>query len=287
MPTMTIRELTERGWTSKRLAREVARGRLLRVRRGHYATPDTAPDVLRAVEVGGRLGCVSELRSRGIWVPEATAIHVHLAPNAARLRATEGTVLHWSTPLCESGWTSSHVSAIDALITACDCLAPWIAIAAMESAIRCGVLSLTELQRGTAAASARVRSLVVQVQPTADSGLETIVRLLVTALGFRVAAQVRYPGIGIVDLVVEGWVVIETDGSHHDEPIVSVRDRRRDARHAAAGRTPLRFRYHQVMNELPSVAAAIIGAVRQHRRVRNSGEIARRAEIRLRRLDIS
>jgi very-short-patch-repair endonuclease len=287
MTTMTTRQLAEQGWTAKRVARAIRRGSLIRVRRGHFATPDTDPDVVRAVEIGGRLGCVSELRFLGVWVPEVTAIHVHLAPNAARLRSVEGAVLHWSVLLADPGSGSSHVSVIDALAAACGCLDAWGAIAVMESAVNRGVLSLAELRGGLVVASARVRALVARVEPTAESGLETIVRLLVIALGFRVAAQVRYPGIGVVDLVVEGWIVIETDGSHHDEPVVSARDRRRDARHAAAGRTPLRFRYHQVMSDLPSVAAAIIGAVRSHRRVRNSGELARKAEMRLKRLDIS
>lgn len=102
------------------------------------------------------------------------------------------------------------------------------------------------------------------------------------------SAQVKFTGIGVADLVVEEWIVIETDGAEfHDDATVSPRDRRRDARHAAAGRTPLRFRYSQVVYELPTVVAAIIGAVRSHRRVRNSGWLADRAVHRAKKLDLT
>lgn len=196
-------------------------------------------------------------------------------------------VLHWAELLDPEGADVAHVSILDALVTACGCLSPRYAVAAMDSALNRGELSLAALTRGLRSAPARVRELGARVDPAADSGLETIVRLLAIDLGFRAAVQVRFPGIGIADVVIEDWVVVETDGGTHDVPVVAARDRRRDARHAAAGRTALRFRYHQVVHELPSVAEVIIGAVAEHRRVRNSGELVRRARARLGRLDTS
>jgi Uncharacterized protein conserved in bacteria len=277
------------GWTARRIARAVREGTLLHVRRGHYADPDTPVEVVRAGRVGGRLTCVSELRMRGVWVAETapTSLHVHVAPNAARLRHEHGVRVHWSTLVDAERATNDRVSLLDALLAAAACLSDWELVAAMDSAVNRGDLSLAELRGGLAEAPHRIRQLVALVRPEADSGLESLVRLLAVDLGFRVALQVRYPGIGIADLVIEDWIVVETDGGTHDVPVVAARDRRRDARHAAAGRTALRFRYHQVVHELPAVAEAIIGAVAAHRRVRNSGERARRARIRLERLRLS
>jgi len=295
--TVTRQELLAEGWTVHAIAASVRLGVLIRVRRGHYAAPTTDANVQRAVRVGGLLACVSELRFREIWTPQPAALHVHVAVNAARLRNPDDRarrirpgdcVVHWSVLVDPGGATASHVSIVDALAEAVGCLDPWFAVAAIDSALNRGDVSLPVLRARLAAAPIGIVRLLDQVDGRAQSGLETLVRLLAKALGFRVAVQVRFAGIGIVDLVVEGWVVIETDGGeHHDTAIVAARDRRRDARHAAAGRTALRFRYQQVVHELPTVAAAIIGAVRSHRRIRNSGELARRAEIRVRHLGIS
>lgn len=288
--TMTRAQLLAGGWTVRRIAEAVHRGRLIRVRRGHYATPATDAAVQQAVRVGGRLACVSELRFRGIWVPVDPRVHVQVAPSASRLRrpAADECVIHWSALLDPGGATESHVGLVDALVCAASCLEPWLAVAAFDSAVNRGDVSAATLARSLAGAPQRVRDLARLIDPSAQSGLETIVRLLVGALGFGVRSQVRYRGIGVVDLVVEGWVVIETDGSeHHDDAIVASRDRRRDALHAAEGRTALRFRYAQVVHDLASVAEAIIGAVETHRHVTNSGVLARRARVRARALKIS
>jgi very-short-patch-repair endonuclease len=286
--TFTRRELLAAGWTGRALAAAVSDGHLLRVRRGHYARRGTAVDVLEAVRVGGRVTCVSELRFRGIWTPEISPLHIHLDPHAARLRDPHDCRLHWSVLRRPDESTAAHVGLIDALLVAVRCLSRWWAVAAIDSILNQGLHSEAELARAFSGEPVGIRALLDLADPRADSGLETFVRILARALGFRVAIQVRFAGIGIADVVVEDWIVVETDGrSIHDTPVVSARDRRRDARHAAAGRTPLRFRYAQVVYDLPTVAEAIIGAVRSHRRVRNSGELARRAEIRLARLDLS
>lgn len=115
----------------------------------------------------------------------------------------------------------------------------------------------------------------------AESGLETIVRLIAGDLGFRVRSQVTFPGIGRVDLLIEDWIVVETDGSaFHDLPLAAA-DRRRDALLAADGRTVLRPEYALVVHDRAAVARQLIGAVSEHRRVQDSGQLACRARRRL------
>lgn len=291
LDTFTRADLLAEGWTVRQIARSVHLGRLIRVRRGHYATPETPGEVVRAVRVGGRLACVSELRHRGVWALPPAEIHVHVAPNAARLRSPDDrtrrrapgeSVVHWLPLLRPEDATPAHVGIVDALTCALGCLGRREAIAAIDSALNLGLVAPTTLRRVWRGSD--LARLLDDANAAAQSGLETIVRLLATELGFRVRIQVRFAGIGVADILIEDWIVVETDGSEfHDGAAPSARDRRRDARHAAAGRTPLRFRYGQIVHELPSVAAAIIGAVGAHRRVRNSGRLVRRAVARARR----
>jgi len=290
--TFTRRELMAAGWSAPALTSAVRRGVLIRVRRGHYAHPDADREVTRAVRVGGRLACVSELRARGIWTPEPAATHVHLPENAARLRDPEdrkqpfiadGTVvLHWRALVDPGGATAAHVALLDALVQALRCLDRRLAIAAMDSALHQRLVTVDELRAAVAVLPSSQRALVAETDGRAESGLETIIRTLALDLGFRVEIQRRRKDGGRDDTVIEGWVIVETDGDAFHDVTVAPRDRRRDAASAADGRTTLRFRYAQVVYEQREVALAIIGVVRSHRRIRNSGAIADRA---LRRLE--
>lgn len=112
-------------------------------------------------------------------------------------------------------------------------------------------------------------------------------RVLLGDVGLRVEPQVRFRGIGRVDLLVEDWIVVETDGAEFHDAEVSTRDRKRDAALVSLGCTVLRFRYAQVVFEPTTVVAAIVSAVEVHRRVRNSGRIAARARSRITRAEIS
>lgn len=281
---LTRADLLAGGMTGRGITDAVKAGRLVRLRNGQYATEALALDVQHAVRSGGRLGCVSELRSRGVWMLPltSTSTHVHLAPNASRLRKVDDVVPHWHPLIDPASATRSHVGVVDALVRAAECLPRAEAVAAIDSALNRGLVARSRLEQVTGEPVFAAR--LAEADGSAQSGLETLVRLLARDLGFRVAIQVRFAGIGDADLVIEGCVVVETDGAEfHDAAAPSIRDRRRDALHAAAGRTALRFRYSQVVYELSSVAAAIIGAVESHRRVRNSGRRASIARNRARR----
>lgn len=280
---LTRTELLRLGWSGRAITAAVTAGRLVRLRKGHYATAALSEDVAQAVEVGGRLACVTELRRLGVWVLAPALVHVQVAPNAGRLRHVDGVVTHWHPLVDPRSASASHVGIVDALVRATGCLDRVGAVAAIDSA-----LNLQLVDRHSLAGLSNeplFAARLAEADGSAQSGLETIIRLLARDLGFRVRIQVRFAGIGIADVVVEDWIVVETDGSEfHDGEAPSARDRRRDAQHAAAGRTALRFRYSQVVYGSGAVAAAIIGAVEAHRRVQNSGRLAARARRRAQRL---
>jgi very-short-patch-repair endonuclease len=297
---MTRAELLMRGMTAAGIARAVHHGELIRIRRGHYAIPGDSEDMIRAVRVGGRLDCVSELRARGIWVVDDSTLHVRLSPGASRLRdaqdrhvrmtapeiAAAPVRLHWKELRSPGRATASHVGVVDALVSAAGCLRPSELIAALDSGCHQRVIGPRDLRAALLMIAARRRPSSERLDPAAESGIETIIRDLCVRLGLRVRIQVEFDGVGRADVFVEDWVVIELDGRAYHGGEVATRDRRRDAVHMARGRLPLRFVFAQVVFERRSVALAIIGAVRTHRGIPDRAYLADRALRRLAYLDL-
>ena len=176
---------------------------------------------------------------------------------------------------------------VDALILASRCLERRAWVASLDSALHSNILRPRQLSTVCASLAQPRRSWVDLADPRAESGLESIARVIAKDLGFRVRSQVRIPGIGRVDLLVEDWIVVETDGSAFHDVALSARDRLRDARLISAGRSVVRPGYSLVVHDPAAVAAELIGAVASHRRVANSGEITRRARRRFRELGFS
>lgn len=300
--TRTRAQLLAQGMTGISIARAVHDGRLLRVRRGHYALPTDDDEMVRAVRIGGRLGCVSELRARGVWVIHDPTLHVSITPGSSRLRSPddrhvpwdaddtarllEPVRLHWLRLIDPRAASASHVGMLDALRQSAYCLPPEQFLAALDSAWHLRLLPLRGL-RTVLTSIPDTRTLAIgRLDRAAESGIETIVRDLCRHLGLRVRIQVAFGANGRADLLVEDWIVIETDGRQFHQGETATRDRRRDAAHLAAGRLPLRFTFAQVMSDRRAVALAIIGAVRMQTRIPDAAHLARRALRRLARLHL-
>lgn len=272
--TLRTRELVARGMTRSQLAWAVGAGRLIRVRIGHYCLPGLDVPTQRALRVGGRLACVSELARLGVWVTRPPRHpHVHVEPNVSRLRdprgarvrlsETGGAVLHWE--LLTSTASNARVAPVDAFRQAMRCLPPLEAIASLDNGVRLGLVRVPDLRIGATRAEEQLLDLV---DGRADSGLETHLRVPLVRARLRVEPQCRIPGIGDVDLLVERWVAVEADGERYHGAATSRRDRARDAALAAHAITPLRFGYGQILEDPRSVIRAIAGAVLSHRNVR-------------------
>ncbi|GMA35172.1 DUF559 domain-containing protein [Demequina litorisediminis] len=78
----------------------------------------------------------------------------------------------------------------------------------------------------------------------AESVPETCARVALVSAGMRVTLQQWFEGIGRVDMVVEGRVVVECDGrEYHSDDRAFSRDRWRDRRLLALGLPVMRFTY--------------------------------------------
>ncbi|WP_168209093.1 type IV toxin-antitoxin system AbiEi family antitoxin domain-containing protein [Agromyces intestinalis] len=276
----TREQLLRRGIRGPELSRAVRAGAIRRVRRAHYATYDAPLDAIAAVRVGGRLGCVSAARSFGIWIPDPGCTHVALPKNAARLRTNRALVpsaepitsdrqlleleLHWCDSAFgrrktdESAW---RVSPRDALAQVARCASRLEVIAAFESAVHQGVLTLTDA-RQLLATSAPRRLRGLQLHGFDGSGAETYLADAMRAVGLAFIQQVPFDGAGWVDFIVEGRLAVEVDGYayHHDRDAFE-RDRRRDAALLARGIPTLRIPAREVLADPAAAALRVVAAL--------------------------
>jgi very-short-patch-repair endonuclease len=175
--------------------------------------------------------------------------------------------VHW-LPLIDPGAASVHtVSPLDCLVQILRCQPAELAVAALDSALFERVVRPVDLARIFAAVPKRLAPLRASIEPRCMSGIETLIRLEFVRLGIPFEPQVWFPGIGTVDFLVAGCVVVETDGRlGHSDPISAARDYERDAALVALGYIVVRLNYRQVMFDRPAAVAAILGALRTHRR---------------------
>jgi very-short-patch-repair endonuclease len=92
----------------------------------------------------------------------------------------------------------------------------------------------------------RVRKAVGLADASAQSVLESAARVLMVEGGVgSVETQVEIDRVGWVDFLVDGWLVVETDG-YATHRTAFREDRRRDAELLRAGYLVLRFTYADV-----------------------------------------
>lgn len=302
----TRRQLEAFGFSGYDLTREVRLGNLRRVRRGWYATPDATLDQICAVRVGGRLAGLSAARSFGLYAGVDTRLHVCVPANASRLRvnvapsvlpddaqltpdnAARLVVLHWlpAGRQAERQTESWRVPLPDCLRQVVSWSDRETAIACLDTAVYNRVIDSRGLARifsGSPAADCRT---VAAVRWGSQSGMESIFRQRVERMGIQVDQQLALPGVGRVDAVLGGLIVVELDGSQHNAADAVRRDKRRDAGAAALGLVPLRFSYTDVMSDWQFVETTIESTLAAAQS-RNSGRYGtgvdhsgRRADIR-------
>lgn len=242
--------------TRRQLRAALAAGALRRVRRDRYVV-DGIPDTEeRALAAGGRLDCVSLLRDLGVFALADTRLHVQIEIGASRLpRAGHSVRRHWRDSVSPRGDLCADV--VEALAQACRCQSPRFAIATIDSAWHLGLVG-PEIADVFALLPARFAVLRRHLDRRAESGSESIMRVLLRRRGCHVEVQRRIPNVGRVDLVVDGWLIIECDSrAHHSGVDQQVADRRRDLAAAAQGYTTLRILAEDILYRTDHVLRAV------------------------------
>ncbi|WP_140162915.1 type IV toxin-antitoxin system AbiEi family antitoxin domain-containing protein [Agreia sp. VKM Ac-1783] len=258
-------------------------GRLERLRRGMYALPEADIDQRRAVLAGGRVGCVSALRRVGVWGGLDRALHIHVPASASRLHLDEIAALgrsaeirrtdkafwaepgrprvHWqraNAPTARSWAYDWLVDPMSALRQAVLCLDDEHAIAAIDSALRKKVVRDHDLESLFTSLPRRLQRMRLELDPAADSGPESIVRVRMRRAGFEVEPQASIPGSSDLDLLINGVVGLDIDSRawHTGEEQTSW-DYGKTLQSFAFGRPTLRILPHHIFDLWPSTLAAI------------------------------
>jgi len=269
VPAMLVRTATlrERGLSRREIARAVADGRLVRIRRGRYLPAGCHHAVTAAARVGARVDCLSLLELLGVFVRDNQALHVQYTRGASRTPPHPAPyVAHWRSSAAPDD--AVLADPVEALAQAVRCQPPRAAIATLDSAWHLGVVDADGIHDVFALLPRRYRRLRGLLDPRCESGPETMMRLMLRSLGCGILPQVWLPGVGFVDFVVDGWLVVECDSeAHHSGWAAQKRDRRRDVAAAGLGYLTVRFLAEDILFH-PEQVLAGLKAVLAHAPVR-------------------
>ncbi len=261
-------ELYAEGWTWRRIDQAIARGWLCRARRDAYLSGEVDARTRAAAEVGGQLTCVSELARRGVFVLDANRLHVRLHPRRGRRRPVHSRArVHWSG---DGSRITANAPLVEAVVDAVRCQGPVEAIASLDSALHRRLIGEEDLADIFRMLPRRYGVLRGLIDRSAEAGGESIMRVLLRKMGCRVECQVHISGVGRVDLLVDGWLIVECDSeAHHSSWAQQKEDRRRDQAAAALGYVTYRPIAEDIFWHRDRVVAAVRG-------LRGSAATARR-----------
>lgn len=260
----TRAELIEAGSCARDITAAVRSGSLRRLRRDRYALASIDDDVAEAVRIGGQLSCLSLLRSIGAFVLSNSHLHVHVEAGTSRIRApkNETTTLHWNSSLDDVVIAQHAASLLDAVRQAICCQEPRAALATLDSVLHHGLLKKEHLEMVFRTLPKRYLVLLSLVDASAASGPETFMRLILRGLGLRYETQVHLPGVGYVDFLVEGWLIIECDSKQwHEGWEKQIEDRHRDMAAAKLGYVTIRPLATEVLHDSAGVRESVATVV--------------------------
>jgi very-short-patch-repair endonuclease len=270
----TTAELRGEGHTIRTVQQEIEAGRLERVIKGWYATPQTDREAIRAMRMGGRLGCASALRLHGAWCPPLGGPHLQLPSHAsgrrlARFVLPDDVTVHWHGKDDRTG-SAFPVAPVElAVPQMLACQPPHLAVAVLDSLLHRRLVSANRLDALIAAGPHRMRFLAEHLEPRSEDGMESIIRFGLAMAGITTEIQVVLRSRDRLDLLVDDWLVLEADGREtHAVEAAFTRDRVRAARVMRNGRHVVQFSYATVMYDFPFVVDTVLTLIRQHGPVR-------------------
>jgi hypothetical protein len=284
----TSADLRAVGKSQRDIRRAIDHGAIVAVRRGHFAVKGTDPALVRAVRVGGIATSTTASRVRGLWTPPDARLaaapdpnrltppdprlHVAVPRNAPRLHdpddptrllvRTDDVVLHWTSPESVRAASATGIASPLLMLEHAFLSQPAErALAMTDSALTERYIRMADLHALAARLPVHLHHAVHSATPDADSGIESIGRFRLRLMGLDVEVLVRLSRIGTVDLLIDGWLVVEMDGKEFHEGERFERDRQRDLAATTARYRTLRFSWRQVMFAWPSVETAILAAL--------------------------
>jgi very-short-patch-repair endonuclease len=237
-----------------------------RPKRGVLALRDCRRDFLAAIMHNSVLTCASAAQDYGLWLRNAPA-RLHLGCDHGYSRDRGGSAKVPRTFHRGLRYPKHHTLPLaaveDVIIHALGCLPENVAIPLVASAVRAHGLrpelledDLIARKSGPALKALRKVDLRVESLPEAEALLFLLP--LAAALGVEVQAQAFIPGIGRVDFLIAGFLIVEIDGvAYHSDRASVRRDRHRNNASTLKGYITLRYLPEEIWNESERVAAEI------------------------------
>ncbi|MCB5273801.1 hypothetical protein BJG92_01326 [Arthrobacter sp. SO5] len=249
------RAVVARGAADAAIRSAVRSGDVLRLERGVLALPGADPELIAAMRARALLTCVSAAPRFGLWQLKTAAKPHYWQSNGRR----SGSCVSHRRALTRPGASGAVAALPDVLLHALLCLPPLESLVMVESAYNRGDIDLGFLLRHLGGnRCGKARDVVARVERGADSLLETLARVLFRDAGIATETQVWIDGVGRVDFLLEGFLIVEIDGlAFHLEPRQFKKDRRRDNSAVAQGLPVLRFFYDDVVFAPESVLAQV------------------------------
>ncbi len=238
--------------------RRAVRSGVLQPERGLYALPSAAGSMVELLRHRCLLTCVSAAPFYSLWALERPAVcHVH----HRRGDAFDGAVQHGGLLLPPH--SLRPVAALgDVLIHAMRCLPLHDSLVMVECAVARGDITAGFLrERLPGRRNGKAREVLSWLDRGADSMLETLARTRFRLAGIQVETQFYIDGVGYVDLLLDGWLVVELDGRHHGEWAQVKKDQRRNNRSVIAGYTVLRYYYADVVHGYERMVAEVLAVL--------------------------
>jgi len=232
-------------------------------RKGVWALPTADPEYLRAILNNGHLTCASAALRYGLWLKDKPA-RLHLATRHCR---GKGFIRHGSTrfPLLEA---VPVASVEDTAIHALTCLPEVDAIAVAQSAMETfGIPRSMLASELSADFYGNARRRLAKADGISESVPEISARLLFESAGFDFLRQVEIEGVGRVDFLINGWLIVEVNGyEFHSSRDAWRKDMARLNAAQALGYGTLSYAPEQVWNSPGHVLAEIHTMLQRGRR---------------------
>jgi hypothetical protein len=260
-------QLISMGASTRSIGQAIAAREFTVPRRGWLSSRNAPPDAVRALELGGILGAHSALQSYGVWSDGADLV-VATAPNASRLPPLEDDERRmWAiTRFPNDGDRQWRASLADALLQHANVVDRPSLVASIDSALHQRLLGSTALSALLDALPERLRGIRRQLDSRSMSGTESKLRIACLSAGLSVEPQAGVDRVGFVDLLVDGWLIVEVDSREfHDEQRLQHRDRVRDGNAVLGDFGNLRFDYQLVQFELEWCIEVILARLRSGR----------------------
>lgn len=245
------------GITDGQLRKAVRRG-VEQPARGVYALPSASDSDVAIVRNRQLLTCISAAPFYGLWVIDQSGpLHLHhrRAPDSCD-------VVHHGSLLLPPHPRRPVASLADVLIHALRCR-PWQeSLVMVECAVARGDMTVGFLQeRLPGKRNGKAREVLRWVDRGAESMLETLARTYFRKAGIHVQPQFYLDRVGYMDLLLDGWLLVELDGRHHADWRQVKKDHRRNNSSVVLGYTVLRYYYADVVYEAETMVAEVLGVL--------------------------